>query len=64
MRMQIRRLTRLTDAFSKKLENHKAAVALHYTYYNFCGCMALSAGSLRWKPGSLITLRRIEELLA
>jgi len=29
-----RRLTRLTNAFSKKLENFKAAVALHYAYYN------------------------------
>ena len=36
MRMQIRRLTRLTNAFSKKIENHKAAVALHFAYYNFC----------------------------
>ena len=30
-----RRLTQLTNAFSKKLENFKAAVALHYAYYNF-----------------------------
>jgi hypothetical protein len=30
-----RRLSRLTNAFSKKLENFKAAVALHYAYYNF-----------------------------
>jgi hypothetical protein len=36
MRMMIRRLTRLTNAFSKKLENLKAAVALHFAYYNFC----------------------------
>jgi len=35
MRMQIRRFTRLTNAFSKKLENHAAAVALHYMAYNF-----------------------------
>jgi IS1 family transposase len=35
MRMDIRRLTRLTNAFSKKLENLKAAVALHFAYYNF-----------------------------
>ena len=33
--MQIRRLTRLTNAFSKKLENLKAAVALHFAWYNF-----------------------------
>jgi len=36
MRMQVRRLTRLTNAFSKKLANLKAAVALHFAYYNFC----------------------------
>ncbi len=35
MRMHIRRLTRLTNGFSKKLENFKAAVALHFAYYNF-----------------------------
>jgi transposase-like protein/IS1 family transposase len=36
MRMQLRRLTRLTNAFSKKLSHLKAAVALHFAYYNFC----------------------------
>ena len=35
MRMQIRRFTRLTNGFSKKLENFEAAVALHFAYYNF-----------------------------
>lgn len=35
MRMCMRRLTRLTNAFSKKLENFKAAVALHFASYNF-----------------------------
>lgn len=35
MPMQMRRLTRLTNAFSKKLENLKAAVALHFAWYNF-----------------------------
>jgi hypothetical protein len=35
LRMHCRRLSRLTNAFSKKLENFKAAVALHYGYYNF-----------------------------
>lgn len=35
MRMHCRRLTRLTNAFSKKLENFEAALALHYAYYNF-----------------------------
>lgn len=36
MRMNIRRLTRLTNGFSKKIENHRHALALHYMYYNFC----------------------------
>jgi len=36
MRMQMRRFARLTNAFSKKLENHAHAVALHYMHYNFC----------------------------
>ena len=35
MRMNMRRFTRLTNAFSKKVENLKAAVALHFAYYNF-----------------------------
>lgn len=34
-RMQMRRFTRLTNAFSKKFENHKHAVALHHFHYNF-----------------------------
>lgn len=34
MRMHCRRLTRLTNAFSKKLDNFKAAIALHFAYYN------------------------------
>lgn len=36
MRMQLRRFTRLTNAFSKKIENHAHAIALHFMYYNFC----------------------------
>jgi len=35
MRMNMRRFIRLTNAFSKKLENHKAAIALHFYHYNF-----------------------------
>ncbi len=35
MRMCMRRFTRLTNAFSKKIENHCAAVSLHFMYYNF-----------------------------
>jgi len=46
MRMQIRRLTRLTNAYSKKWENLQAAVALHFAYYNFVRVH----GSLRVTP--------------
>ncbi len=46
MRMSMRRFTRLTNAFSKKLENHWASVALHFAYYNWCRIH----GSLRITP--------------
>jgi IS1 family transposase len=36
MRMGMRRFTRLTNAFSKKIENHIASIAIHYMHYNFC----------------------------
>jgi len=36
MRMSMRRFTRLTNGFSKKIENHEAAIALHFMHYNFC----------------------------
>ena len=36
MRMSMRRFTRLTNGFSKKMENLGHAVALHFMYYNFC----------------------------
>lgn len=45
-RLHMRRLTRLTYAFSKKLENFDAAVALHFAYYNF----VKTHGSLKYTP--------------
>jgi hypothetical protein len=35
MRMGMRRFTRLTNGFSKKVQNHEAAIALHFMHYNF-----------------------------
>jgi hypothetical protein len=35
MRMQMRRFTRLTNGFSKKVENLRAGVSLHFAHYNF-----------------------------
>ena len=46
MRMNMRRFTRLTNAFSKKVENLRAAVALHFAHYNFVRIH----GSLRVTP--------------
>ncbi|KAA3621537.1 MAG: IS1 family transposase, partial [Proteobacteria bacterium] len=56
------RLTRLTNAFSKKLENFKAAMGLHFAHYNFCRTHstirvtpAMEAGVLQ-SPMSVIEL--------
>ena len=62
MRMQLRRLTRLTNGFSKKWENLRAALALHFWNYNFCWMHstirmtpAMKAGVAR-KPMSIADL--------
>jgi hypothetical protein len=44
--MHCRRLTRLTNAFSRQFENFEAAVALNFAYYNFCK----TRGALRMTP--------------
>jgi hypothetical protein len=63
MRMQMRRFTRLTNGFSKKVENLRAAVALYFAYYNFVRVH----GSLRMTPamaaGVTNRIWELEELL-
>jgi len=63
MRMQMRRFTRLTNGFSKKVENLRAAVALYFAYYNFVRIH----GSLRMTPAMAAGVERrlwtVEELV-
>ncbi|MEQ9191202.1 MAG: transposase [Alphaproteobacteria bacterium] len=63
LRMSQRRFTRLTNGFSKKLENHKAAVALYVAHYNLCRvhealrttpAMALGVADHIWEIGELV----------
>ncbi len=65
MRMHMRRFTRLTNAFSKKVENHAYAVALHMMYYNFVRihktlrvtpAMAAGVTSKLWEIGDIAQL--------
>lgn len=67
MRMSMRRFTRLTNAFSKKLENHAAAVALHFMHYNFARihqtlrvtpAMAAGVTDHAWEIGEIVDLLR------
>lgn len=64
MRMQMRRFTRLTNGFSKKLDNLKAAIALHFAHYNFVRVHS----SLRVTPAMAANLTdhiwTLEELLS
>jgi hypothetical protein len=63
LRMSARRFTRLTNAFSKKLENHALSVALHYMHYNFCRihktlritpAMAAGVSDHVWEVGEIV----------
>ena len=65
MRMSMRRFTRLTNAFSKKVENHCHAIALHFMHYNFCRLHqtigvtpAMEAGvtDRLWEVGDIVEL--------
>jgi IS1 family transposase len=70
MRMSMRRFTRLTSAFSKKVENLAAAVSLHFAYYNFCRvhttlgttpAVAAGVADHTWKLDELIALLEAAE---
>lgn len=73
MRMHMRRFTRLTNGFSKKVENHAYAVALHMMYYNFVRihsklrmtpAMASGVSDRLWEIGDIIGLVEAEEAKA
>ncbi|MGH7284291.1 MAG: IS1 family transposase [Polyangiaceae bacterium] len=64
MRMSMRRFTRLTNAFSKKIENHAAAIALHFMFYNFCRIHQTLRATPAMASGLADHVWEIEELLA
>lgn len=64
MRMGIRRFTRLTNAFSKKIENHAAAVSLHMMYYNFARVHMTIKTTPAVASGVADHLWSIEEIIA
>jgi len=62
--MSIRRFTRLTNAFSKKVENHAAAVALWFMYYNFCRVHQTLRVTPAMQAGIATHVWSIDELVA
>ena len=64
MRMSMRRFTRLTNGFSKKVDNHRHAVALHYMYYNFCRVHQTLRVTPAMQGGLSNHIWTIEELVA
>ncbi len=63
MRMRMRRFTRLTNAFSKKLENHEHAIALHFMHYNFCRVHQTLRSTPAMKAGVTDHLWTLEEMV-
>ena len=73
MRMHMRRFTRLTNGFSKKIENHAYAVALHMMYYNFVKihgklrmspAMAAGIENRLWEVSDIVALIEAQEAAA
>lgn len=63
MRMHMRRFTRLTNAFSKKVENHCHAIALHFVYYNFCKVHQTLRVTPAMEAGLTKDIMKIEEIV-
>ena len=63
IRMQMRRFTRLTNAHSKKIENHACSIALFFMYYNYCRVHSTLGSSPAVKSGLADHVWTIEELL-
>jgi hypothetical protein len=61
--MSMRRLTRLTNAHSKKLENHVAATALHFGHYNFARIHSTLRCTPAMAAGVTSTVRSMDEQL-
>jgi hypothetical protein len=64
MRMSMRRFTRLTNAFSKKVENHIAALALYFMYYNFCRVHQTLRVTPAMEAGIADHIWNVEEIVA
>jgi IS1 family transposase len=64
MRMSMRRFTRLTNAFSKKVENLTAAVSLHFMHYNFCRRHQTTKTTPAMAAGVTDHVWTVEELVA
>jgi hypothetical protein len=64
MRMSMRRFIRLTNAFSKKIENHEAAIALHFMHYNFCRVHKTLRVTPAMEAGIAHHVWTVEELVA
>lgn len=63
MRMHMRRFTRLTNAFSKKIENHCYAIALHFVYYNFAKVHKTLRVTPAIEAGLTKDIMKIEEIV-
>ncbi len=64
MRMGMRRFTRLTNAFSKKIENHEASVALHFMHYNFARIHQTLRVTPAMEAASQINVWSLEEIVS